>query len=210
MAVTAFWGCRRLGELLVHSEKKFSIQHDVTRSTRISRLVVNNRTVISFHLPWTKTTGIAGGDCILTATGDDLCPVHAMDNHLLVNHSPSNPDTPLFAYHIHHSTSWTFLIKDYFLLFSCGIFKRLNLENVFGHSYRIGGSLELLLAGVEPEVVMKVGGWTSLCFLIYWRRLEQVIPAAITRAWDKRIKAFASRHGIRDEISDFIFEDDST
>lgn len=41
-ALAAFWGCRRLGELLIASLKKFTLEHDVTRSTRISRLKVNN------------------------------------------------------------------------------------------------------------------------------------------------------------------------
>jgi hypothetical protein len=84
-------------------------------------------------------------------------------------------------------------------------FQVTGLENVFGHSYRIGGSLRLLLDGVAPEMVMKVGGWTSLCFLIYWRRLEQVIPLAITRAWDAQIRAFASSQGIQHDIVDVNF-----
>jgi hypothetical protein len=53
----------------------------------------------------------------------------------------------------------------------------------------------LLAAGVPPEVVMKIGGWTSLCFLIYWRRSEQILPFAITCAWDARIAEFARVHG---------------
>jgi len=40
------------------------------------------------------------------------------------------------------------------------------------HSYRIGGSVKLLSIGGAPEVIMKLGGWTSLCFLLYWRRHE--------------------------------------
>jgi hypothetical protein len=35
--------------------------------------------------------------------------------------------------------------------FASKIFKAEKLENVFGHSYRIGGSLKLLLDGVAPE-----------------------------------------------------------
>lgn len=36
-ALAAFWGCRRLGELLIKSKSKFNRDHDVTRSTRVSR-----------------------------------------------------------------------------------------------------------------------------------------------------------------------------
>ena len=50
--------------------------------------------------------------------------------------------------------------------------------------------------GVAPEVIMKLGGWSSLCFLLYWRRLELIIPAAITRAWEAQQKLFAINFGI--------------
>lgn len=207
VALAAFWGCRRLGELLIRSIKKFSVEHDTIRSTRISRPVVNGRRTLNFHLRWTKTTGSIGGECIFTATeGDyaDLCPVVAFDNHVNVNHSPG-VDTQLFAYR-KDAGSWSCLTKDDFLSTTAIIFAAASLENVFGHSYRIGGSLQLLLDGVEPEIIMKVGGWTSLCFLIYWRRLEQVIPLAISRAWDSRIKSFASRQGIREDVSLLDFD----
>ncbi|KAJ7700117.1 hypothetical protein B0H17DRAFT_899702, partial [Mycena rosella] len=184
-ALAAFWGCRRLGELLVRSLSKFSTERDTVRSTRISRPVVNGRRTINFHIRWTKTTGPLGGECIFAATDGeyaDLCPVIAFDNHITVNHS-ADKDCHLFAYR-KDADSWAMLTKGDFLRTTAQFFSDASLENVFGHSYRIGGSLRLLLDGVEPEIIMKIGGWTSLCFLIYWRRLEQVIPLAITRAWD--------------------------
>ncbi|KAJ7108079.1 hypothetical protein C8R43DRAFT_1091893 [Mycena crocata] len=204
-ALAAFWGCRRLGELLIKSVSKFNRDHDVTRSTRISRSTVNRRAVFGFHIPYTKTTGILGGEGLLTATDDQFCPVWAMENHLTVNHSPER-DTPLFSFR-DNDGKWSHLIKQSFLDFSGAIYKSKGLENVFGHSFRIGGSLQLLLDGVAPEVVMKLGGWTSLCFLIYWRRLEQVIPLAISRAWDAKIRSFATAHGISHDvdISDINF-----
>lgn len=44
--------------------------------------------------------------------------------------------------------------------------------------------MELLLAGVPPEVVAAVGGWTSLAFLLYWRRFEEILPTHILKAYD--------------------------
>ncbi|KAJ7250482.1 hypothetical protein B0H12DRAFT_1120556, partial [Mycena haematopus] len=67
---------------------------------------------------------------------------------------------------------------------------------LFGHSYRIGGSLELFSAGVHPEVVTKLGAG-PLCFPIYWRLLQKFLPLAVTRAGDAHIREFAylcSRH----------------
>ncbi|KAE9399718.1 DNA breaking-rejoining enzyme [Gymnopus androsaceus JB14] len=202
-ALVAFWGCRRLGELLITSSNKFTIEHNVTWSTHISCSKVNGHRVISFHTPWTKTTGILGSKCLLTETFDNLCPVWAFKNHLSINHSPTATE-PLFSYR--NNTSWSNLLKSHFLHFTGPIFKQANLENVFGHSYRIGGSLKLLLDGVAPEIIMKLGGWTSLCFLIYWQRLEKVLPAAITRAWASRIKDFASQNNINPNVDKLDIE----
>lgn len=203
-ATIAFWGCRRLGELLILSITKFSSEHDTTRSTRISRSSVNGHRVISFHLSWTKTTGIIGSECILTKTFDNLCPIKAFETHLRINHSP--PDsTPLFSFRTNNN-AWSPLLKSHFLSFTSTIYKLQGLENVFGHSYRIGGSLKLLLDGVAPEIIMKLGGWTSLCFLIYWRRLEQVLPIAITRAWAPLIKDFTIKNGLHSDVVDLVFE----
>lgn len=41
------------------------------------------------------------------------------------------------------------------------------MDHISGHSFRIGGAVELLLAGVPPEVVAATGNWTSLAFLLY-------------------------------------------
>ncbi|KAF9218783.1 hypothetical protein BS17DRAFT_642718, partial [Gyrodon lividus] len=38
-----------------------------------------------------------------------------------------------------------------------------------GHSFRIGGTTELLLAGVPPDIVKALGRWSSDAFLCYWR-----------------------------------------
>lgn len=201
-ALAAFWGCRRLGELLVASS--FSKEHDVSRDTRFSLSVVNGRKVISFHLPWTKTTGIAGGDCILTATDDAYCPVVALANHFHINSvASSDSNIPLFAYRT--GEKFRTLRKDQFLRLTTDIFTRLKLEAVFGHSYRIGGSLKLLSDGVAPEIVMKIGGWSSLCFMLYWRRLELIIPAAITRAWEAQRKEFAKKYRVTEDLDSFEF-----
>lgn len=115
-ALTAFWGCRRLGELLISSS--FSKDHDVTRNARVSTSFVNGKKVISFHLPWTKTTGIAGGDCILTATNNLYCPVWALENHLKINEF-ADPNIPLFAFR--SKDTWHSLKKDLFLHTTTGM-----------------------------------------------------------------------------------------
>jgi len=59
------------------------------------------------------------------------------------------------------------------------------LAHVLGHSFRIGGAVELLLAGVPPEIVAATGGWTSLAFLLYWRHMEEILPMSTSKAYNK-------------------------
>jgi len=137
----------------------------------------------SFYIPWTKTTKELGASVILTARNDTLCPVAALKNHLDVNSSVPQ-SSALFAY-----TSTTGqpknLLKHEFLKFVMGIWSSAMLAHVLGHSFRIGGAVELLLAGVPPEIVAATGGWTSLAFLLYWRRMEEILPMSTSKAYNK-------------------------
>jgi hypothetical protein len=45
---------------------------------------------------------------------------------------------------------------------------------------------QFLLAGVAPEVIAALGGWTSLAFLLYWRRVEEILPMNISKAYKKK------------------------
>ena len=170
IAVIAFWGCRHLGELTMKSSQVFNPSQNVSQATSISHSIVNRCRVISFHLPWTKTMGVNGGNCIITETGDDLCPVWALNNHLVINALPDHIAanlTALFAYWLNNNSFYP-TIKKNFISFTSAIYTFKGLNQTSGHSYRIGGTLKLLLDGVPPEMVMKVSGWSSLCFFIYW------------------------------------------
>ncbi len=135
----------------------------------------------SFRIPWSKTTKEAGAAVILTARHDALCPVAALRNHLKVNASVTK-EAPLFAYAASGS-SWSHLAKPAFLARCYKCWKHHVLYHVLGHSFRIGGAVELLLAGVPPETVAATGGWTSLAFLLYWRRMEEIIPLSTSKAY---------------------------
>jgi hypothetical protein len=121
LALAAFGGCRRLGELVLRSAAKFDPRRNTCCDTSIIDLVINGRGVRDIKLVWTKTTQTSGGQCLLTARTDsdiDICPVRAFDNHRRVNHSPPS-GTPLFAY---RSTSgWRVITKDVFLAASSAL-----------------------------------------------------------------------------------------
>ncbi|KAF9060891.1 hypothetical protein BDP27DRAFT_1429529 [Rhodocollybia butyracea] len=76
------------------------------------------------------------------------------------------------------------MVKSVFLNFYDDIWENSSLMHVHGHSFCIGGAVELLIAGVTPKIVAAIGGWTSLAFLIYWRRFEEILPTHILKAYD--------------------------
>ncbi|KAF7368676.1 hypothetical protein MVEN_00191900 [Mycena venus] len=184
LATAAFWGCRRLGELTIPSLDKFDPKYHVTRGMRRRRISPNGSSpATAIPLPWTKSTRDRGGLLTLTDRDDDLCPEKALQNHLVVNKGVPL-DAPLFAF-TSNEGNWSPMTKDWFMRRCTGIWKAANLLLVLRHSFRIGGSTELLLAGVPCEVVAALGGWTSLAFLLYWRKIEHIIPMNIGKAYDK-------------------------
>ena len=136
---------------------------------------------VSFRIPWTKTTREEGATVIATAREDGLCPYTAMRNHLDINH-----DTPashsLFAY-TSSNGGYEHMTKYRFMEFCVGVWSGAALAHVLGHSFRIGGAVELLLAEVPPKIVAATGGWTSLAFLLYWRRMEEILPMSTSKAY---------------------------
>jgi len=90
----------------------------------------------------------------------------------------------LFGY-VSSSGQPVHMLKQTFLAFVTGIWSSAMLAHVLGHSFRIGGAVELLLAGIPPEMVAATGGWTSLAFLLYWRCMEEILPMSTSKAYNK-------------------------
>ena len=139
----------------------------------------------SFDIPRTKTTKELSATVILTARcdGDPLCPVAALKNHLDVNSSTPTSST-LFAYKTSLGELKN-LLKNEFLSFVTAIWSSAMLAHLLGHSFCIGSTVELLLTGVPPEIVAATGRWTSLAFLIYWRRMDEILPMSTSKAYNQ-------------------------
>ncbi|KAJ7722079.1 hypothetical protein DFH07DRAFT_932613 [Mycena maculata] len=164
-ACVAFWGQCRLGEILPTT----ACQHLPTRR-HISRSSRNNRST-TFRLPRTKTK-VNGEDVVLVSQSNPLDPRIALDMHLLANRCDNH--SPLFAYS--GATGTTILTKPKFLERCNEIWQAAGYPRTTGHSFRIGGTTELLLAGVSPDVVKAMGRWSSDSFQRYWRSLEDLAP----------------------------------
>ena len=189
VAVCAFLACCRLGELTVPSRDGFAASHHVSRSAidsssyKVSRMSFGDRTsvITELPIPWTKTMKEMGA--ILNVMDTTALPF----SELFLKHLQINDGAPksghLFAYKDQDGmfvppTKSTFLNQCY------EIWKENNMLLPAGHSFRIEGTTEWLLAGVPPETVAKIGRWTSLAFLLYWRRVSEVISRSVSSSYD--------------------------
>ena len=186
VALICFWACCRLGELTVDSVNLFDPQRHVSRSASFHfRNNVQGDKVIEslhLHLPWTKSTREEGADLAASAHAP-LSPADAFRNHLRVNVG-APPGGHLFAFRTPSGT-YTPMVKEWFLARCHEIWSTFGLLLPSGHSFRIGGATELLLAGVPPEVVAAIGHWKSLAFLLYWRKIEEILPRAVSKSYVK-------------------------
>ena len=124
-----------------------------------------------------------GASITVTGHNDQLCPCEALQNHLTMNRDVPGTSS-LFAYSTANE-QWEHMTKYKFMDVCADVWLKAGLAHVLGHSFRIGGAIELLLAGVPPEIVAATGGWTSLAFLLYWRRMEEILPMSISRAYQR-------------------------
>ncbi|KAJ3913316.1 hypothetical protein F5877DRAFT_83931 [Lentinula edodes] len=185
LACTAFFACRRLGKLTIPSQHAFNPRFHVARNSKAITFS-STPTSIHFRIPWTKTTKEEGALVVATSPlGDNMdfmCPSKALQKHLSINTTPE--EFSLFSY-FDEKGAPQHMVKKTFLDFCFDIWNRAALQAVLGHSFRIGGAVWLLLVGVPPEIVAATGGWTSLAFLLYWRRLENILPDHIAKAYSK-------------------------
>lgn len=200
VALVTFFGCRRLGKTTLHSASSFNpsfhvlcsaeyvFLHDLFLylpsyySVSLTNLQDGSRSA-SFCIPWTKTTHEEGTSVIVTARNDSLCPCTALHDHLSINKDVP-PSSSLFAYPTPDG-HWEHMTKFKFLDFCADVWSKAALAHVLGHSFQIGGAVELLLAGVPPEIIAATGGWTSLTFLLYWRWMEEILPMSTSKAYQK-------------------------
>lgn len=167
----ALWGQAHLGELLPESQEKFSpkyfpMVHNLrpTSSSDLSRML---------SLPWSKTAREKGEDLFLGKQSGMSDPITFLDLHLALNTPDSS--SHLFAYR-DAKGDLTTLTKRKFLACCNSVWLQHGFPCISGHSFRIGGTTELLLRGVPPHIVKVLGRWSSDAFLRYWRCLEELAP----------------------------------
>lgn len=181
-ASVAFWSCCRLGEVLIGGEKDFDPLKHVSRGAPLSFGRTRDGTQFAtLHIPFSKTTGNQGADISITEFDEPSNPFFALKFHLKQNADVPD-EAPFFSFV--HGDSWLPLTKPWFLERCNVIWAAAGLDILpDGHSFRIGGCTELLLRGTPPHVVAKQGRWRSDAFLVYWRKIESIVPFFISRAF---------------------------
>jgi hypothetical protein len=178
-ALLAFWGQCRLGELLSTSAL------DLSTTSKPARSHFNHSTrSIGSHtlaLPRTKTNR-NGEKVVLVPRSDSLDPISHVRSHLATSTLPSN--LPLLAYST--PSGPRMLTKATFLARCNQVWMASGYPRTTGHSFRIGGTTELLTSGVPPDVVKSMGRWSSDSFLRYWRDLETIAPLHARNAYRKK------------------------
>ncbi|KAJ6502990.1 hypothetical protein DFH09DRAFT_844939, partial [Mycena vulgaris] len=163
-ACCAFWGQARLGELLSDTQGSFKRGRIPTAADLRQPSTAAGSRIL--RLPYTKTKGRRGEDAMLCRQRGASDPINAVESHLRTNTIP--PDMPLFS---HHDAKGRLvcLTRKKFLKRCNEVWSTLGFPTRTGHSFRIGGTTELLLAGVNPDVVQAMGRWKSEAFKVYWR-----------------------------------------
>lgn len=170
LASTAFWSPSRLGEFCTTSSLSYNPKRTPARQDLGS---VSSRTgSCKLHLPYTKTKRYAGDDVLVVRQDGPSDPISALQQHTLVNKMPAH--VPLFSYL--HEGRWRCLTKRTFMDVCNAVWMAQGYGRLTGHSFRIGGTTELLRRGVSPSVVQVLGRWSSDAFLRYWRRLDEILP----------------------------------
>ncbi|KIJ53918.1 hypothetical protein M422DRAFT_24925 [Sphaerobolus stellatus SS14] len=170
-ATVAFWGQCRLGELLPSG-------HNISNPGSLplrSHFNIGDASATLF-LPWTKTTKTKGATITLTHQTRPLNPVAAVKLHFLTSQLPLS--APLFSYYVEGKIIP--LSKPTFIKRCNTIWTAKGLPRITGHSFRIGGTTELLLAGVPTDVVKALGRWSSDTFLVYWRSFSELAPLYVS------------------------------
>ncbi|KAH7061751.1 hypothetical protein BKA62DRAFT_737968 [Auriculariales sp. MPI-PUGE-AT-0066] len=129
-ATFAFRGCCRLGEVLVPVAAKFDPARHATRSAPLNiEPGAGGCEILKVHIPWSKTTQARGADISVSSTGDAICPIAAVRNHLRANRAvPAG--APLFAF-ASAGGGWRVLDRTTFLARCSEIWQAHGLDDVF-------------------------------------------------------------------------------
>ncbi|KEP46856.1 putative reverse transcriptase domain protein [Rhizoctonia solani 123E] len=170
-ALVAFWGQCRLGELLGCARTRHQPDKLPSRTSLMAPFTAAGS--CELHLPSTKMQPIRGEKVTILRQHGILDPIHALYSHLAFNRAVSD-NSHLFASASigREGLRIRNLTKEVFLDRVNSIWSKHGFPRITGHCFRIGGTTELLLRGTAPDLVQKMGRWSSDAHLRYWRETK--------------------------------------
>lgn len=168
VARTAWCGQLRLSEILPETVLKLDCDRVPRRKHwRASARVAGSSTL---RLPWTKTTRFEGACVSLLQQKQPFDASSAMLGHLYTSRLS---EESLLCEYLDNGVAKV-LDKQTFMAMCNEVWSRHGWPKITGHSFRIGGTTALLMAGVNPNIVKKMGRWSSDAYLRYWRTVEEI------------------------------------
>lgn len=171
---TIFYTAARSGEFTVPSLTAFNSKLHITPADVSTKEDRHGHKVTAYQLPRTKCS--ASGEEVSCASQDGPSyPKANLDNHININNPPNNGH--LFAYK--HGNGHRPLTKSALMQRLNTIAKKLGLDDLKGHGFRIGATLEYLLRGLPFDVVKAHGRWKGDSFTLYLRRHAVILAPYI-------------------------------
>ncbi|EUC56894.1 reverse transcriptase/ribonuclease H, putative [Rhizoctonia solani AG-3 Rhs1AP] len=180
IALVAFWSQCRLGELLGSSRLRHNPRTQPCRKDLIKAPSSLPDGLWKLNLPRTKTSFHSGEQVLIAHQTDPFDPTKALDALFQLNPN-FPPSAHLFAYSCPKLGGPRNITREEFLDKCNSIWEKRGFPRFTGHSFRIGGTTELLASGTAPDIVKTTGRWTSNSYLKYWRGLDTIAANHIVR-----------------------------
>jgi hypothetical protein len=70
--------------------------------------------------------------------------------------------------------------KNLFMDMCNDVWQKDGIQRITGHSFCIGGTTAFLMAGIDSDIVKKMGRWSSDAFLCYWRNVNGIFEMHVS------------------------------
>jgi integrase len=168
----AFWGFFRVSEFCVKSTGNSFLRRMDVKLKQLS----DSSKYLTVDLRSSKGSQFKPVKVYIYPNASRLCPVAAMEKYLkLTAHfARCKPTEPLFWLSYEHmsTTDFNSLLKD--------AISHTSLDPKFytAHCLRSGAATSAYNSGVSPELIMRLGRWSSDCYKVYIKKSATVIRAA--------------------------------
>ena len=169
---SAFWSTARLGELTVPNLTAFSPRLHVKRSDLGESVDRNGLKTTTIYIPKTKANQTEGEHLYWAKQEGESDPESALQRHLELNNPEE--DFHLFGYR-NKGGKMIPLTKTTFQRRLSEAAIAAKLQQLHGHSIRIGSTLEYLLRGLPFDVMKVKGRWNSDAFHDYLRDHAKIL-----------------------------------